>query len=490
MASSITDVDAANVINVALPRAFDLYHVSNSSDLSARFEKFLTLLERIADFITVAVVVQLTYYLGMDLPRAAAHKVIPGTLACSLLFVLMLDREGAYHRGNSLLRVKETERVLRVSAQMFAVLLLSTFVAGIAFPGWRLLLAMFLVPAALILQKQICYVAVRALHAKGHGVRKVVIYGAGYTGRRVFSALARSPKLGLHPVAIVDDEAAAVGARVFELAYRRERSVPIKSGPITKELLQESRANLVVIAIPSLGREKFVDILNTTAAAGASLAFVPNHYVPFDLWVEHADIDGLLLASFRSPTQRNLYTACKRLADVVLGLALMALLAPVAAVIAALVKSDSHGPVLFIQKRIGRHGIPFNIYKFRTMYTDTPPYNYSPLASEDPRITRVGRFLRRTSLDEIPQVINVLLGNMSLVGPRPEMPFIVDSYTPRHRLRLQVKPGITGLWQLSADRDLLIHENIEYDLYYIRNRSFFMDVAILLHTAFFFMRGI
>ena len=130
------------------------------------------------------------------------------------------------------------------------------------------------------------------------------------------------------------------------------------------------------------------------------------------------------------------------------------------------------------------------MFKFRTMYREAPPYAYSPNVSDDDRITKVGRFLRRTSLDELPQLLNVLLGNMSLVGPRPEMPFIVKTYTAFHFQRLQVKPGITGLWQLSGDRNYLIHENVEYDLYYIKNRNFFMDLAILLHTTIFAMRGI
>src|SRR5581483_11136355 len=112
-----------------------------------------------------------------------------------------------------------------------------------------------------------------------------------------------------------------------------------------------------------------------------------------------------------------------------------------------------------------------------------PVYHYSPTDRHDTRITRFGRFLRRTSLDELPQLLNVLQGNMSLVGPRPEMPFIVEKYLPIHRQRLRVKPGLTGLWQISADRSFLIHENIEYDLYYIKNRIFFMALAILLHTV-------
>jgi lipopolysaccharide/colanic/teichoic acid biosynthesis glycosyltransferase len=158
--------------------------------------------------------------------------------------------------------------------------------------------------------------------------------------------------------------------------------------------------------------------------------------------------------------------------------------------IVILVRFGSPGPVLFRQKRVGRNGKLFDLYKFRTMFVDAPQYEFSPKEAVDPRITRVGRFLRRTSFDELPQLLNVLKGEMSLVGPRPEMPFIVAKYSALHRQRLQVIPGITGLWQLSADRAFLIHENIQYDLYYIRHRSFFMDFAILLHTVVFAMRGV
>jgi len=169
---------------------------------------------------------------------------------------------------------------------------------------------------------------------------------------------------------------------------------------------------------------------------------------------------------------------------------LIAVTSPIWLVIALMVRFGSPGPVLFRQKRVGQHGKLFDLFKFRTMYLDAAQYDFSPREAADPRITRIGRFLRHTSLDELPQLLNVLKGEMSLVGPRPEMPFIVDKYNAMHRQRLQVLPGITGLWQISADRAFLIHENIQYDFYYIRHRSFFMDFAILLHTIVFAMRGV
>jgi lipopolysaccharide/colanic/teichoic acid biosynthesis glycosyltransferase len=184
------------------------------------------------------------------------------------------------------------------------------------------------------------------------------------------------------------------------------------------------------------------------------------------------------------------YAHTKRGVDLTLSALLLLLLAPLVILIALLIRLDSPGPAFFIQKRVGLRGSLFDIYKFRTMHVDVPKYELSPTTPYDRRITRIGRFLRRTSLDELPQLFNVLAGNMSLVGPRPEMPFIVDRYSARHRQRLAVIPGITGLWQLSADRISPIHENMEYDLFYIRNRSFFLDVAILIRTLFFATRGI
>ncbi len=247
---------------------------------------------------------------------------------------------------------------------------------------------------------------------------------------------------------------------------------------------------MLVVAIPSLSREKFFEVAQAAVVAKAELAFLSDREIGGHYWMESIDIDGLLLTSVGTPIAAWRYNMAKRVFDLVVSSILLLLLGPALLAIALLVRLDSSGPVLFVQKRVGKKGRLFNMYKFRSMRTDAPKYGVSPTEAKDPRITRVGRFLRKTSLDEIPQIFNVLKGDMSLVGPRPEMPFIVEGYDLRQRQRLQVVPGITGLWQLSADRAFHIHENIQYDLYYIRNRSFFMDLAVLVHTAFFAMRGV
>jgi lipopolysaccharide/colanic/teichoic acid biosynthesis glycosyltransferase len=209
-----------------------------------------------------------------------------------------------------------------------------------------------------------------------------------------------------------------------------------------------------------------------------------------ELSADFIDIDGLMLVSYRAKCPLAVLELVKRLTDLLLGGLVLALLSPVVALVALFIRLDSPGPILFVQDRVGQGGRLFRIYKFRSMRTDAPPYASSPTSVEDPRITRFGRFLRRSSLDEIPQLLNVMRGEMSLVGPRPEMPFVVDGYTPAQCQRLSVLPGITGLWQLSADRAFPIHENVQYDLYYIRHRGFFLDLAVLIHTLVFAMNGV
>lgn len=180
----------------------------------------------------------------------------------------------------------------------------------------------------------------------------------------------------------------------------------------------------------------------------------------------------------------------KRATDFIAAALLLVLAAPLFICVAALIKLDTKGPVLIRQRRIGKGGVPFLMWKFRSMLRSAPCYERSPVSDTDPRLTNIGRVLRRLSIDELPQLLNVLQGDMSLVGPRPEMPFIVATYGPRERLRLNAVPGITGLWQISPARAMPIHQNLEFDLFYIESRNFSLDVAILLRTITAIVRGI
>ena len=187
-----------------------------------------------------------------------------------------------------------------------------------------------------------------------------------------------------------------------------------------------------------------------------------------------------------SPASHSL----KRTVDLLVAVVALILIAPLFLMVAALIKVDSRGPVLIRQRRIGGRGVPFFMWKFRSMHAGVERYARSPVSDADPRLTRFGRSLRRLSIDELPQLFNVLTGDMSLVGPRPEMPFIVNNYAPHERLRLNAIPGITGLWQISPARAMPIHKHLELDLFYIEHRNIFLDLAILLRTVTAVIRGI
>jgi exopolysaccharide biosynthesis polyprenyl glycosylphosphotransferase len=177
-----------------------------------------------------------------------------------------------------------------------------------------------------------------------------------------------------------------------------------------------------------------------------------------------------------------LYRITKRLFDIVGSLLLIIVSSPLWILIAICIKFETPGSVIIAQKRMGHMGKEFTLWKFRTMHVSSDLYAHPPKDGSDKRVTRVGRWLRKTSLDELPQLLNVFMGTMSLVGPRPEMPFIVETYTPWQRKRLEAKPGLTGLWQILGRKDLPLTENLHYDFYYINNQSLLLDSVILLRT--------
>ena len=491
MGTTVSTSDQKNTSIPYLP--FEMNEELRQS--SGQFEVAISILERFADLtgVVVAAILACSVYEFLQLGKQihySAGTVLMSAIIFAAVFVLMLDHDGAYQRANSLLRIRETERILRVSMQAFGMVFMLTFFSSELISRWMVSLAFVFVPLVLIIEKQIVYLLIRYQHSRGYGLQNVLVYGGGYTGRLVFSALVRSPKLGLNPVAIVDDDKNLAGCEIFEHGYRRERSAPVIAGPLTGDLIQKWGGRLVVIGIPSLSQSRLQEIATEAFSAGANVAFVPQLSCGSQTSTDYVDIDGVLIASLGCTTKKHLYEAIKRIFDLCAAFSLLVLATPLWIALAGYIHWDSEGPVFFRQMRVGREGKLFELYKFRSMRVDAPKYDFHPTVTNDTRITRAGRWLRRTSLDELPQLINVLKGDMSLVGPRPEMPFIVAHYNTHHRQRLQVMPGLTGLWQLSADRSFSIHENIQYDLYYIRDRNFFMDLAVLLHTAVFAMNGI
>lgn len=216
------------------------------------------------------------------------------------------------------------------------------------------------------------------------------------------------------------------------------------------------------------------------------LAFSPPHPKSWN---------GMLMVGFRDPALSVSMRLVKRTFDLLVTLVLLPLLLPLLAIVAVLIKITSQGPVIFKQTRVGENGHPFTMYKFRTMFMGAEDQFYEMLhktegghyvykTPNDPRVTPLGRWLRRYSIDEFPQLLNVLKGEMSLVGPRPELPFFVDRYAAWQRKRFSVPPGMTGWWQVSGRSSLPMHQFVEYDLYYINNYSVLMDMRILFRTIF------
>jgi len=417
------------------------------------------------------------------LREAVAASTLVGL--CSVMF---LQWNGAYRGGGSLLHIHETERALRIPVLSVLLLLAFRLFLDLRISYTAILIALIVIPVLVILQKLMFFSIVRSLHLMGIGIDRAIVYGAGDAAKRIVSALFQSLRLGILPVGVIDDHPAIIGDAIPEMGYGRRRSVPVHRGPITPETLKSSRCSVLILALPNLSPDRQAKAVYAAKQAGVRIAFLSGLEVQEQRWTKSIDLDGFSITSKVEPLLTWHYAMAKRAADLIVSTFLLVLISPLLLLIAILIKLDSPGPALFIQKRVGRNGELFKIYKFRSMYADAPRYDFSPATSRDFRITRIGRFIRKTSLDELPQLMNVFLGNMSLVGPRPEMPFIVQDYTNEHRQRLQLVPGITGLWQLSADRAFPIHENIQYDLYYIRNRGFFMDLAILIHTLIFAIR--
>jgi putative colanic acid biosynthesis UDP-glucose lipid carrier transferase len=323
---------------------------------------------------------------------------------------------------------------------------------------------------------------IQHLHRRGIGSRNVLIYGTGDTARWLSRKFLIVPTLGLRLIGFVTDERSQVGRAI-------DRSRVLGSVDDLEQLIRVNKVSEVFVALPEASEERILDVIHALERLDVTYRVVPRFYHLMAQRVRIESLDSIPLISRPVRDQGPLAAAAKRALDLAFSLLLVALLAPLFITAAVLIRRESPGPVFFRQTRIGKDGKPFRIYKFRTMYEHLSGDALKPRTHEDPRITRIGRLLRRYSLDELPQFINVLRGEMSIVGPRPEMAFIVDTYGPLQRERLRAKPGITGLWQISYHRTEAIHENLDYDIYYVENRSFLLDVVIIFLTVFAVVKG-
>ncbi|MCB0082723.1 MAG: sugar transferase, partial [Caldilineaceae bacterium] len=324
------------------------------------------------------------------------------------------------------------------------------------------------------------------LRRYGVAVERTVLVGAGDVGRMVMRNIAAQPELGYQLIGFLDDN-----PHKGHTDIGRFRAL----GEIDnlESLLATQNIQRVIICLPWQSHRTAQRLLRVCNQAGVFAQVVPDlfHLTRNQMQVEQ--LNGIPLISTNSATIQGWNLFLKRVTDIVFTLSGAVLCLPLAILIAIAIRLDSPGPVIYIQTRIGRNGRPFRCFKFRSMVSQADQLRRhisdlneatGPLfkVRDDPRLTRVGRFLRRYSLDELPQFINVLLGDMSLVGPRPNLPSEVDQYEEWHKKRLSASPGITGLWQVSGRSDLTFDEMVLLDIYYVENWSLLLDLSIILRS--------
>ncbi len=418
------------------------------------------------------------------------EQLLIGSFIYTGIVLALLQSDNAYPRVCSLLHVRETETVLRVSIKAIMVSLVICIVARYPVPRMAMLGAWVFGTALLAIGRVWVLEAVRQHLTPALQRRRSLIYGSHRTARRFFTGALHSPMLGIDPVGFIGSESDHSDA-IYSYDYFQRDSRPIFHEPLSAEMLNRLKIQDIFVCDSSISDHRLRQVREIAQAANCSLSLVDDQEIlaskcPTRVW----EMDGLFIATTEPNDPGHFYRITKRLLDIACSSILIVLSAPIWALLAIAIRCESKGPIFFRQTRVGQHGKLFEILKFRSMKVDAPKYARSPDERTDTRITRVGRFLRKTSLDEVPQLINVLKGDMTLVGPRPEMPFITEEYGPWEATRLTVPQGITGLWQLSADRQFAIHQSIEYDLYYIQNRTVLMDIAILLHTLVYAAKGI
>jgi len=483
--------------------------------------KWLIIMLRIARAITDLIIIYVSFYFGykiyfINTPDICA--LYQAELSPTLYYIPTADRHyltiafgvgvitvivyaflNLYKEDTSILHVKEYKNVI-VGYIISSILFLAVYYVYFTYLGKDFQTKLFsrrifafasiISIAGILLARAIFNKIQHWLHSKGAGAKRVLIYGAGEAGKLIARRLNEFPAFGMFVVGFIDDNSNLTGTSII---YDRAKRLSLNvtgTGEYLKEFVDQYVADEVLVAMPSGTTEKIVGIMNYCTENNIHYRFVPNVY---ELSIQRTvtkNIAGIPMISAKNTSRHYVYLFFKRIFDFIISLISLIVLLPIMLIIALIIRIGSKGNPIFVQTRVGLNGKTFSIFKFRTLKSDTNKYEVNPLNGNDDRITKVGKWLRKTSLDELPQLLNVFLGSMSLVGPRPEMPFIVEKYNKLQRERLRVKPGITGLWQLSADRSIAIHENMDYDLYYVHEQSLLLDIVILIQTFFFAFRGI
>lgn len=317
---------------------------------------------------------------------------------------------------------------------------------------------------------------------KGKNVKYVLLVGYSRTAEEYIKRLKQNPQWGYVVKGILDDEVpAGTMYKGVKVLGRIEN---------LKVILPNTQLDEITITIALKDYARLEKIVDLCEKSGVHTKFIPDYMSVIPSMPYTEDVQGLPVINIRYvPLTNPISRFAKRTMDIIGSLLGIILTSPIMLVTAIAVKVTSKGPIIFKQERIGRHNKPFMMYKFRSMKVQTFESEKEKWTTkDDPRVTKVGKFIRKTSIDELPQLFNILIGNMSLVGPRPERPQFVEKFKeeiPRYMIKHQVRPGLTGWAQVNGYRgDTSIYKRIEYDLYYIENWTIWMDLKIIFLTFF------
>jgi Undecaprenyl-phosphate glucose phosphotransferase len=322
----------------------------------------------------------------------------------------------------------------------------------------------------------------KVMRRSGHNMKHVLLVGYSRATEQYIDRIKMNPQWGYVVHAILDDEVPRgslyKGVKVVGTIGNLEYILP------------ENKLDEIAIALPLKQYDRLGSIVSLCEKSGVHTKFIPDYSEVFSSRPYTEDLMGLPVINIRNvPLTNTLNRILKRTVDFLGSFVGIILISPLLLILAVAVKLSSPGPIIFKQQRIGLHNKPFQMYKFRSMRMQSPEDEKKGWTTKgDPRVTKVGAFIRKTSLDELPQLFNVLKGDMSLVGPRPERPQYVDKFKeeiPRYMVKHQVRPGMTGWAQVNGYRgDTSIKKRIEYDIYYIENWTLGFDIRILFRTIF------
>jgi len=411
------------------------------------------------------------------------------------LWVVVLAYERLYTKRFAI--GEEVKRLWKGASISFLIIMVLTFAARISMNVSRTVivlawaLSFFLLPALRIVAKKI-------LNKGGCWQRNMLILGAGRTGEMVLGRIKGNKNMGYEPVGFLDDDEAKLGKEIGGVKVLGKLSE-------IKSWAKEKKVRDVVIAMPGVSREKLLEVMGFCEGVVDEIRVIPDMFGLATVGVKAEDLDGILLFDMEWNLAKAHNVFIKRVIDIILSSLAIAISSPLMLFISIKIRRGSEGPAIFGQKRLWKEEVTFDFLKFRSMYLDEEERlkrflkenpqarkeweKFVKIKSGDPRVTEFGKWLRRYCLDELPQLVNVFLGKMSLVGPRPYLPREYEKMGGYKKTILKALPGMAGLWQVSGKNELTFEDRLRLEEYYVRNWSLWMDFIILLKTVRVVWRG-